>query len=68
MRNVPRGVLPWNQVMPVFIPAMYNGKKAYLVNYVNNSQKSIQTALEKLNTCGMYYIPGMTLEKGVDYE
>ena len=54
--------------MPVFIPAMYNGKKAYLVNYVNNSQKSIQTALEKLNTCGMYYIPGMTLEKGVDYE
>lgn len=67
MRNVPRGVLPWNQVMPVFIPAMYNGKKAYLVNYVNNSQKSIQTALEKLNTCGMYYIPGMTLEKGVDY-
>lgn len=68
IRNVPRGVLPWNQVMPVFIPALFKGKKAYLVNYVNNSNKSIQMALEKLDTCGMYYVPGMKLEKGVDYE
>lgn len=68
IRNVPRGVLPWNQVLPVFIPSDFGGKKAYLVNYVNGSKESIRLALEKLDSCGIFYVPGMKLEKGVDYE
>lgn len=67
VRNIPFSPIPWNKVMPVFFPVNYNGRKGYMAAFVNRSDKSIRAALEKLNSCGLYYISGMTLEKGADY-
>lgn len=66
-QNVPHCALPWNQVMPVFMPVNNRGKKGYLAGYVNDSEESICAASEKISSCGLYYIPGLTLVKGVDY-
>lgn len=68
IRNIPGGVHPWNQVLPVFIPSIFRGEKMYLVGYVNDSKESIQSAIRKLESCGLYYVPGLKLKKGVDYE
>ena len=58
----------WDCVVPVFIPVMRNGEKCYSVGYVNRSDESLRMAAEKMVSNGMYFIPGMKLEKGVDYE
>ena len=55
-------------VVPVFIPVMYNGVNYYSVGYVNRSDESLRIAAEKMVSNGLYYIPHMKLEKGVDYE
>lgn len=60
--------MSWDCVIPVFIPVMLNGEKSYSVSYVNRSDSSLTMAAEKIASNGMYYIPGMKLEKGVDYE
>ena len=60
--------MPWDCVVPVFIPVMLNGEKSYSVGYVNRSDESARMAAEKMASNGMYYVPGMKLQKGVDYE
>ncbi len=58
----------WDCVVPVFIPVTRNGVKYYSVGYVNRSEESLRMGAEKLASNGMYFIPGLNLEKGVDYE
>ena len=58
----------WDCVVPVFIPVMRNAVKCYSVGFVNRSDESLRMAAEKMSSNGLYYIPGMKLEKGVDYE
>lgn len=58
----------WDCVAPVFMPTTRNGEKFFAVGYVNRSDESLRKAAEKIASNGMYYIPGLSLEKGVDYE
>lgn len=66
-RNIPANVLPWNAVLPVFVEIERDGRKVYMVNYVNRSQQSIAMALSAMEKHTVYLIPGLVLEKGVDY-
>lgn len=66
-RNIPANVLPWNAVLPIFVEIERDGQKAYMVNYVNRSQQSISMALSAMEKHTVYLIPGLVLEKGVDY-
>lgn len=66
-RNIPANVLPWNAVLPIFVEIERDGRKAYMVNYVNRSQQSIAMALSAMEKHTVYLIPGLVLEKGVDY-
>lgn len=66
-RNIPSNVLPWNAVLPVFVDMVRDGQKVYMVNYVNRSQQSINMALSAMEKHSVYLIPGLVLEKGVDY-
>lgn len=66
-RNIPANVLPWNAVLPIFVEIERDGQKAYMVNYVNRSQQSIAMALSAMEKHTVYLIPGLVLEKGVDY-
>ncbi len=66
--EVPYNVFPWNAVLPVFVPLIMQGRRIYLVNYVNRSAESMKQAAEKLEERGLYYIPGLTMEKGEEYE
>lgn len=65
---VPYNVFPWNAVLPVYIPIVSDGKKCYRVDYVNSGKESLEKAVEKMEDTGLFYVPGFTLEKGVDYE
>lgn len=65
---VPYNVFPWNSVLPVYIPIVSDGKKCYRVDYVNSGKESLEKAVEKMEDTGLFYVPGFTLEKGVDYE
>lgn len=59
IRNVPNSPLPWNKVLPVFVPSELDGRKAWMVSYVNCSKGSIGMALEKMEANGMFYVPSL---------
>lgn len=63
-KAVPFCTRPWDEVLPVFI----SGTDGHpLVAFVNCSRDSIDLAIEKMETRKIYYIPGLTIRKGVDY-